>query len=927
MRSHSFFPALIGLLPLVPRSGVVASPCHPHGPSHGGVSHAHPGPGGGSHNGDGNGHGAPGGHGGGGHGGSPGFPGGSPPFPHGNGTHGGFPPYNGNGSSPVTFTTTVTGDGYTTTVTVTTATDTTATDATDTTATGTATTTDTTSTTTTTTSTASPTACADYWLENIAHRGLAPYAIPNYRVFRSVKDFGAVGDGVNDDTDAINAAISSGNRCGPGCDGSTTTPALVYFPPGTYLVSRPIIDYYYTQIIGNARCRPIIKASGNFTARWVVDSNPYQNTGNLAWGSTNVFWRQISNFVIDMTAAPLRPDADDSLAGIHWPSSQATSLSNIEFKMSTAPLARQRGIFMESGSGGYLGDLTFNGGVIGLEVGNQQFTMRNLVFNNVQTAIRQIWSWGWTYQGVSINNCGVGFDFTSVSLDLGVPATYGQYQVGSITILDSSISNTPVGIRIGNPNGNDPRSVNNFIFENIALNNVPIAIQDQNVGGVDLPGTPTNTVIRAWGRGDEYTTAFQNTTPGNPIDGTFTPFGRPVSLVDSSTNRYYARSKPLYADLPASSFLSARAFGAVGNGATDDTNALNELFAAAAEQGKVAYIDHGQYIVSRTVFIPPGTRITGESYPQIVSAGEFFNDIANPQPVVRIGTAGGQPGSIEWSDTIVSTRGQQTGAIGIEYNLASGGTGQPSGMWDVHVRIGGFAGSQLQLAQCAKTPDTPANNPAAINRDCIGAFMSMHITAPSSGLYMENCWFWVADHDIEDEANNSQITVYAGRGLLIESLTGQIWLVGTGVEHHQMYEYQLYNTRDIEMGQIQTESAYYQPNPDARFPFPTDQRFHDPVFQAGEDGWGLRIVNSRGIRTYGAGLYSFFNNYNQATCIPERNCQSRILSIEGAQNDVVVYNLNTVGTTWMTTVNNRNIVPSADNVGMFAASVAYVHTT
>jgi glucan 1,3-beta-glucosidase len=42
-------------------------------------------------------------------------------------------------------------------------------------------------------------------------------------------------------------------------------------------------------------------------------------------------------------------------------------------------------------------------------------------------------------------------------------------------------------------------------------------------------------------------------------------------------------------------------------------------------------------------------------------------------------------------------------------------------------------------------------------------------------LYMENCWFWTADHDIDDSANQ-QITVYNGRGLLIESTVGNIWL-------------------------------------------------------------------------------------------------------------------------------------------------------
>lgn len=44
-----------------------------------------------------------------------------------------------------------------------------------------------------------------FWLQEITHQGTAAYN-PNaatYQVFRNVKDFGAVGDGVTDDTAAI----------------------------------------------------------------------------------------------------------------------------------------------------------------------------------------------------------------------------------------------------------------------------------------------------------------------------------------------------------------------------------------------------------------------------------------------------------------------------------------------------------------------------------------------------------------------------------------------------------------------------------------------------------------------------------------------------------------------------------------------------
>lgn len=243
-------------------------------------------------------------------------------------------------------------------------------------------------------------------------------------------------------------------------------------------------------------------------------------------------------------------------------------------------------------------------------------------------------------------------------------------------------------------------------------------------------------------------------------------------------------------------------------------------------------------------------------------------------------------------------------------------------MWDVHVRIGGFAGSNLQLAECPKTPNTTITRDT-LNRNCVAAFLSWHITPGASGLYQENNWVWVADHDIELPANNEQITVYAGRGLLIEDTAGPHWLYATSVEHHQLYEYNLFNVSNIFMGQVQTETAYYQPNPDTRLPYPPLDRYHDPrLLTPGQSGLALQIVNSDNVFIYGAGLYSFFRN-NDNSCAqvgPQARCQSDIFDIRNSR--VSVYNLVTVGTESMVRYEQQSTAFFRDNFNGFVSTVA-----
>lgn len=214
---------------------------------------------------------------------------------------------------------------------------------------------------------------------------------------------------------------------------------------------------------------PVLKATAGFSGLGVIDGDQYEPgnaAGVLGFGATNVFWRQIRNFVIDLTSIPSTSQA----TGIHWPTAQATSLQNIVFQMSSNKGTQHQGVFIEGGSGGFMNDLVFYGGLNGVVFGNQQFTVRNLTFYNSVTAISQIWNWGWTYKSISVNNCSVGLDMTNGNAN---PLT-----VGSVTILDSSFTNTAVGFLTDRVAGSSsPATAGSLVIENVALKNVPVAVQ------------------------------------------------------------------------------------------------------------------------------------------------------------------------------------------------------------------------------------------------------------------------------------------------------------------------------------------------------------------------------------------------------------------------------------------------------------------
>lgn len=125
------------------------------------------------------------------------------------------------------------------------------------------------------------------------------------------------------------------------------------------LADENVLDdrYYYTQFVGDPNNKPVIKGDASFSGIALIDNDPYIPGGNGAqwYANQNQFYRQIRNFVIDLTAMPrtiFQGDQQYVPTGIHWQVAQATSLQNIDFKMPVSDALGSTtavGIFMENG--------------------------------------------------------------------------------------------------------------------------------------------------------------------------------------------------------------------------------------------------------------------------------------------------------------------------------------------------------------------------------------------------------------------------------------------------------------------------------------------------------------------------------------------------------------------------------------------------
>ena len=497
-----------------------------------------------------------------------------------------------------------------------------------------------------------PDGCASYLDDPKLH---------NHTTFRNAMAFGAKGDGITDDTVAINRALSQDRDMAATL---TTQPAVVYLPPGTYAVSKGLQLAFYTFIHGNPLCPPTIKWLGSGE---VIEGPPScdrcDHDGDFFYGVTHVN--------VDTTKA-----GATGAVGVHWALSQGTYLRNLLLSIGDG----RAGIFGENGSGGLITDVAITGGDHGMEFGNQQWTFRNISITGARKAgIFIYWNWVFTFVDLKISDCPIGIVWPQGA--------------SSLLLLDSKFTNIGVAI------SESTKANGFFLFDRVTTSNVTTMIatgkppsadsgssRSSHALAVGEGDTPPQPKFVSWRKGP----ALQG---GKKLPGNMGELPGPPSRPDKPLP-----SKPR--PTPSKNIVSVMDFGAKSDGVSDDSTALQKAIDAHAE----VYLPQGTYLLAKTVTLRKNSALYGEAY-SVLMAGSanaaWAKNVSDPEaPPVGSMLVAPSGSTVQLVDLTFMTDAAVPGCLLVDWQADP----DNSGMWDVMYRIEHTVWGQLRLSEAAGKP-------------------------------------------------------------------------------------------------------------------------------------------------------------------------------------------------------------------------------
>lgn len=401
-------------------------------------------------------------------------------------------------------------------------------------------------------------------------------------------EYGAKGDGVSDDTAAIQQAISATVHH------PQKGPRIVYFPAGTYLVSRPLIEKdlksqwnSLLSLQGENRATTIIK---------LTDNNPLYRSASapadvLQFASQNGGPKGGGNSAFDNNMFDLTIDVGRGNPG-------AVALDFIGNNYCAL-----RNVTLQSSDPGQSGAI----GLALLRYATGPCLMKNVVIN------------GFDY-GIRVAN--TEYSITFEDLTLLNQKLYGLYNENNVLSIRHLFSTNSV-----------PAICNQSAFGLTTL-----------IGGILQGGSSKYAAIQNQGtlyardiRSSGYASVLQG-VPGTSLteydSGPATSqFGGKASSLNLPVEE-----TPYFEDSNLSNWKSVTAYGADPSGIKDSSAAIQ----TAIDSGvTTVYFPTGVYLTTQTILIRGNVRMLEGFDSSLNPSGEIFSRAANPAPLFKIegGTA------------------------------------------------------------------------------------------------------------------------------------------------------------------------------------------------------------------------------------------------------------------------------------------------
>jgi sugar lactone lactonase YvrE len=568
---------------------------------------------------------------------------------------------------------------------------------------------------------------------------------------------GLHGDGIGDDTDAIQQAIDKVQE--------TTGQGIVFLPEGRYRISKTIFLWPGVRLIGWGAHRPALVLGKNTPGYqdgmgymlMFTGNRPHTNAAPIRQGRPQP---PIPGVV------PLNPSIADANPGTFY-----SAVSNIDFDIEDGNPAAV-GVRFHAAQHCYLTHIDFHigSGLAGIhDAGNES---EDLHF------------YGGQY-GIMTRKPSPGWQFTLLdsTFEGQSKAAIKEHEAG-LTLIRAHISKTPTAISI-DPTYAEELWVKDSQFEDLTGPAVIVSNDrglrtEINLEDVVCRHVPTLAMFRESG----------NTLPGRGEMYRVNAMTHGLTFVSPSAQgevktHYDASSlssmpAPVASDIaklpPQESWVNLQTLGAKGDGTTDDTAAIRQAIASH----RAIYIPSGRYIVTDTITLRPDTVLIGlnpsTTQFDIPDSTPAFQGPGSPKPLLETPKGG---------TNIVTGIGLYTNGINSRAVAAKWMAGKDSLMDDVRF-LGGhgtFVPDMSPIYNNTHTADTD------IHRRWDSQYPSLWVTDGGGGTFA-NIW---------------TPSTFAQAGMMISNTTTEGRVYELSSEHHVRNEVKIDHASNWKIYALQTE--------------------------------------------------------------------------------------------------------------------------